>query len=92
MYQSRRRKRCGDNILEEVIKDHEERNVRNEEISDSDIELEEVTISPTKHLKPRVGSQVIVEYECELYPGRVEVLDVKGAVVSVMIKSGKHWK
>ena len=85
-------KDCGDNILDEVIKDHVERNVRNEEISDSDTELEEVTISPTKHLKPRVGSQVIVGHEGELFPGRVEVLDVKGAVVNVMVKSGKCWK
>ena len=81
----------GDN-LNEVIKDHEEGNVRNEEISDSDIEQEEVTVSPTEHLKPRVGCHVIVEYEGELFPGRVEVLDIKGAVVNVMVKSGKFWK
>ena len=83
---------CGDNILDEVIKDQEETNVRNEEITDSDIELEEVTVAPTKHLKPRVGSHVIVAYEGELLPGRVEVLDVKGAEINVMVKSGKYWK
>ena len=65
-------KDCGDNILDEVIMDPKERNVRNEEISDSDIEQEEVTASPTKHLNPRVGSQVIVEYEGERFAGRVE--------------------
>ena len=60
----------------------------NEEITDSDIKLEEGTAAPTKHLKPRVGSHVIVAYEGELFRGRVDVLDVKGAEVNVIVNSG----
>ncbi|KAI6658660.1 hypothetical protein LOD99_11005 [Oopsacas minuta] len=86
---------CGDNILtdmSDMIKDQEETTVKNKEVLDSDMGLEEITVATTKHLKPKVGSYVVVQYEGELFPGIVEVLDVKGAVVYVMIKYGKYWK
>ncbi|KAI6651097.1 hypothetical protein LOD99_5447 [Oopsacas minuta] len=78
--------------MSDMMKDQEETTVKNKEVLDSDMELEEITVATTKHLKTKVGSHVVVQYESELFPGIVEVLDVKGAVVNVMIKYGKYWK
>ncbi|KAI6656139.1 hypothetical protein LOD99_1472 [Oopsacas minuta] len=72
---------CGDNILtdmSDMIKDQEETTEKNKEVLVSDMELEEITVTTTKHLKPKVGFQVVVQYEGELFPGIVEGIDLKG--------------